>query len=74
MPIARLKWSLRTPKVDCAIPSIKDMEELDEDIQAMWLPYTAPMRKPLPHSGIMSGLSTAWAAAPVAAGLPSFPS
>ncbi len=38
--LAALKWSLRKPTVDCVIPSIKDMEELDEDIQAMTAPYS----------------------------------
>ncbi len=38
-PLAALKWSLRKPLVDCVIPSIKDMEELDEDIRAMSVPY-----------------------------------
>ncbi len=38
-PLASLKWSLRRPVVDCVIPSIKDMDELDEDIRAMSAPY-----------------------------------
>lgn len=40
VPLAALKWSLRKPLVDCVIPSIKDMEELDEDFQAMSVGYT----------------------------------
>ncbi len=39
VPVAALKWSLRNPLMDCVIPSIKDMEELDEDVQVMSAPY-----------------------------------
>jgi uncharacterized protein len=39
VPVAALKWTLRNSHMDCVIPSIKDMEELDEDVQAMSVPY-----------------------------------
>jgi aryl-alcohol dehydrogenase-like predicted oxidoreductase len=39
--LAALKWCLRTPLVDCVIPSIKDMTELEEDVRAMSEPYGA---------------------------------
>ncbi len=40
-PLAALKWSLRSKLVDCAIPSIRDTEELEEDFSAMSTPYGA---------------------------------
>jgi predicted aldo/keto reductase-like oxidoreductase len=40
-PVAALKWSLRNKLVDCAIPSIRDTDQLDEDITAMASPYGA---------------------------------
>ncbi len=40
-PLAALKWSLRSKLVDCAIPSIKDTDELDQDFAAMSSPYGA---------------------------------
>lgn len=46
-PAAALKWSLRTPLIDCAIPSIKDMEQLDEDIAAMGSPMSPADQKVL---------------------------
>jgi aryl-alcohol dehydrogenase-like predicted oxidoreductase len=39
--LAALKWCLRTRLVDCVIPSIKDMTELEEDVRAMSEPYGA---------------------------------
>ena len=47
VPLAALKWSLRKPLVDCVIPSIKDMEELDEDVRAMSVPYAPTDEKTL---------------------------
>ncbi len=47
VPVAALKWTLRTPLVDCVIPSIKDMQELDEDFQAMSAPYAPADEKVL---------------------------
>jgi uncharacterized protein len=38
-PIAALKWVLKNKNVDTIIPSITDMEQLDENIQAMSAPY-----------------------------------
>jgi uncharacterized protein len=46
-PVAALKWSLRTPLIDCAIPSIKDMDQLDEDIAAMAAPMSPADQKVL---------------------------
>lgn len=37
---AALKWVLRNPNVHTAIPSITDMDQLDENFQAMSAPYT----------------------------------
>lgn len=37
---AALKWVLRNPNVDTTIPSITDMDQLDEDIRCMWEPFT----------------------------------
>ena len=39
-PIAALKWVLKNKNVDTIIPSITDMEQLDENILAMSSPYT----------------------------------
>ncbi len=39
-PIAALKWVLKNKNVDTIIPSITDMEQLDENIQAMSAPYS----------------------------------
>lgn len=38
-PYAALKWSLRVPFIDTAIPSMRDMDQLDENIRAMVQPY-----------------------------------
>jgi predicted aldo/keto reductase-like oxidoreductase len=40
-PYAALKWSLRVPFIDTAIPSIRDMDQLDENIRAMSEPFKA---------------------------------
>ncbi len=39
-PVAALKWVLKNPHVDTIIPSIVDMDQLDQDIQAMSAPFT----------------------------------
>jgi predicted aldo/keto reductase-like oxidoreductase len=39
-PIAALKWVLKNKNVDTIIPSITDMEQLDENMLAMSAPYT----------------------------------
>ncbi len=44
-PLAALKWVLQNRHVHCAIPSIKDMEQLVENHQAMTLPLTDSDRK-----------------------------
>jgi aryl-alcohol dehydrogenase-like predicted oxidoreductase len=38
--LAALKWTLKNPNVDTAIPSIIDMDQLDEDLKAMAAPFT----------------------------------
>jgi uncharacterized protein len=38
--LAALKWALRVPYIDTAIPSIKDIDQLDEDLKAMKEPFT----------------------------------
>lgn len=37
--LAALKWVLKDPHVDTTIPSIVDMDQLDEDLKAMAAPY-----------------------------------
>jgi aryl-alcohol dehydrogenase-like predicted oxidoreductase len=39
-PLAALKWVLRNPNVHCAIPSIKDADQLEENVSAMSAPFT----------------------------------
>jgi predicted aldo/keto reductase-like oxidoreductase len=39
-PVAALKWVLKNPYVDTIIPSITDMDQLDQNILAMSAPYT----------------------------------
>lgn len=39
--LSALKWALRMPYVHTAIPSIKDNEQLDENLKAMREPYQA---------------------------------
>jgi hypothetical protein len=39
-PLAALKWSLRVPWIHTSIPSIKDVDQLEEDLRAMREPYT----------------------------------
>jgi hypothetical protein len=38
--LAALKWVLNNPKVDTTIPSMTDMEQLDENMKAMTAPFT----------------------------------
>ena len=38
--LAALKWALRNPNVSNAIPSITDMEQLDENLRAMSVPFS----------------------------------
>jgi predicted aldo/keto reductase-like oxidoreductase len=39
-PLAMLKWVLRNPNIDTTIPSITDMDQLDEDLKAMTQRFT----------------------------------
>lgn len=39
-PLAALKWVLNNPNIDTTIPSITDMEQLDEDFRAMSSKFT----------------------------------
>lgn len=41
-PLAMLKWVLKNPNVDTTIPSITDMDQLDDDLKAMTQPFGAP--------------------------------
>jgi uncharacterized protein len=38
--LAALKWALRNPNVTNAVPSITDMEQLDENMRAMAVPFS----------------------------------
>ena len=38
--LAALKWVLKNPKVDTTIPSMTDMDQLEENLRAMAEPYT----------------------------------
>jgi hypothetical protein len=38
--LAALKWVLKNPKVDTTIPSMTDMDQLEENLKAMAEPYT----------------------------------
>ncbi len=44
-PLAAIKWVLQNPNVDCAIPSMKDNEHLEENMRAMTSPMTDSDRK-----------------------------
>jgi predicted aldo/keto reductase-like oxidoreductase len=44
-PLAALKWVLQKPHVHCAIPSMRDMEQLEENVQAMSAPFTDADKK-----------------------------
>ncbi len=39
-PLAALKWVLKNPNVHCAIPSIKDADQLEENFSAMGAPFS----------------------------------
>jgi len=45
--LAALKWVLKSPAVDTTIPSITDMEQLDENMKAMTVPFTEADQKVL---------------------------
>jgi uncharacterized protein len=45
--LAALKWALRNPHVTNAIPSITDMEQLDENVRAMSSPFSESDQKTL---------------------------
>jgi hypothetical protein len=45
--LAALKWVLQTPRVQTTVPSITDMDQLDEDLRAMGAPLTEADRKVL---------------------------
>jgi len=38
--VAALKWALANPNVDAAIPSIADLEQLEQNVRAMAEPFT----------------------------------
>jgi len=38
-PVAALRWVLRNPNVDCAIPSMTDHDQLEQNLQAMAVPF-----------------------------------
>jgi aryl-alcohol dehydrogenase-like predicted oxidoreductase len=44
-PLAALKWSLRENFIHTAIPSIKDNDQLDENVRALREPYREPDSK-----------------------------
>ena len=44
---AALKWALKNKHVDTTIPSITDLDQLDEDVRAMSSPFTAADEKVL---------------------------
>lgn len=46
-PLAALKWVLKNPNVHCAIPSIKDADQLEEDFSAMAAPFSDKDRQVL---------------------------
>ncbi|MBI4876198.1 MAG: aldo/keto reductase [Acidobacteria bacterium] len=46
-PLAMLKWVLRNKNIDTTIPSITDMDQLDEDMRAMVQSFGAPDEKVL---------------------------
>jgi aryl-alcohol dehydrogenase-like predicted oxidoreductase len=43
--LAALKWVLKNPKVDTTIPSMTDMDQLDDNLKAMAAPFTEADRK-----------------------------
>lgn len=43
--LSALKWTLRTPRIDAAIPSMTDSDQLDENIKAMAAGYGAADEK-----------------------------
>ncbi len=43
--LAALKWVLKNPNVNAAIPSITDMEQLDENVRALSEPFTDADKK-----------------------------
>jgi hypothetical protein len=45
--LAALKWTLRNKNVDTAIPSMVDLDQLDENMKAMTRPFTAADEKVL---------------------------
>jgi len=45
--LAALKWVLKNPNVDSTIPSMTDMDQLDENLQAMTAPFTEADQKTL---------------------------
>jgi predicted aldo/keto reductase-like oxidoreductase len=45
--LAALKWVLKNPNVNTAIPSITDMEQLDDNLRAFSEPFTDADRKTL---------------------------
>jgi predicted aldo/keto reductase-like oxidoreductase len=45
--LAALKWVLKNPNVHTTVPSITDMEQLNEDMRAMSLPFTETDKKTL---------------------------
>ncbi len=45
--LAALKWVLKTPGIHTTIPSITDMDQLDEDMKAMTMSFTAEDEKVL---------------------------
>jgi predicted aldo/keto reductase-like oxidoreductase len=38
--LAALKWVLRNPKVDSTVPSMTDLEQLDQNLKAMTEPFS----------------------------------
>ncbi len=46
---AALKWALQNPKVTAAIPGMKDMAQLKEDIAVMGMPFTYADLRRLDH-------------------------
>lgn len=43
--VAALKWVLQNPKIDTTIPSMTDMEQLDDNFKTMGAPFTDADRK-----------------------------
>lgn len=44
-PLAMLKWVLKNPNIDTTVPSITDMDQLDDDMKAMTQSFGAPDEK-----------------------------